>query len=172
MENILALDLSTKSSGWATSASDKLEYGCITASSTDAKARIIKMRDAILDIIKKYKITKIVAEEVRPDLQNSHTQKILTWLQSAIVLSAYEYDKTIEIEFILPNSWRSKIGIKTGAGVKRETLKAKDIEYVQTKYGITVNDDIADAIGILDSVLNPVEKPKKDLSAFEGFDFK
>lgn len=170
--NILALDLSTKSSGWATSIEDKMEYGCITASSADPKARIIKMRDAVLDIIKKYNITKIIAEEVRPDLQNSHTQKLLTWLQSAIVLSTYEYDKTIEVEFILPNSWRSKIGIKTGAGVKRETLKAKDIEYVKTKYGIVVNDDIADAIGILDSILKPINKPKKDLSQFEGFDFK
>lgn len=174
MENILALDLSTKSSGWAIKTENKLEYGCITASSSEPKARIVKMRDEILKIIKQYNVTRIIVEEVRPDLQNSHTQKMLTWLQAEIVIPVYEYNKNIEIDFILPNSWRSKIGIKTGASVKREALKAKDIEYVKNKYGLTVNDDIADAIGILDSVLNPISKTEKDLSAFssQGFDFK
>lgn len=165
MENILALDLSTKSSGWATRVQDKLEYGCITASSADPKERIIKMRNELLKIIEKYNITKIIMEEVRPDLQNSHTQKILTWLQAEIVIPVYEYNKTIEIEFILPNSWRSKIGIKTGAGIKRDVLKAKDIEYVKDKYNLTVNDDIADAIGILDSY-NVKDNKNDRISAF------
>ena len=54
----------------------------------------------------------------------------------------------------MPNSWRSKIGIKTGKGIKREELKQKDIEFVEKTFGITVNDDIADACGIAWSYIN------------------
>jgi hypothetical protein len=39
-------------------------------------------------------------------------------------------------------------GIKTGTGVRRESLKPQDIAFVKTIYNIEVNDDIADAIGI------------------------
>lgn len=43
---LLALDLSTKSSGYAVGEDGVLKsYGCITASSRDVVKRIIKMRD-------------------------------------------------------------------------------------------------------------------------------
>lgn len=182
--NILALDLSSKSSGWATEIDDKLEYGCITSSSTDKNKRIIIMREGVIELIKKYNITKVIMEEVRPEtydkdeeelyshLRNSQTAKTLYWLQGVIAIAIYEYNKKIDIDFIQPNSWRSKIGIKTGAGIKRDVLKQKDIEYVKNNFNLDVNDDEADAIGILQSQLHPIEKKKKDLSAFSGFDFK
>ena len=113
--------------------------------------RIFTIRNGILDIVKKYNPDKVIIEEVRPDIHNQHTHKMLLYIQAIIVVSIYEYNEDIEFDFILPNSWRSKIGIKTGAGVKRETLKAKDILYVKDKYNIIVKDDEADAIGILDS---------------------
>lgn len=175
MENILALDLSSKSSGWATRVKDKIEYGCITDNSTNKFKRLITMREGILEIIKKYNITKIIIEEVRPErysegdeklyshLLNPATAKLLYYLQGVITTAVYEYDKKIEFEFIMPNSWRSKIGIKTGAGIKRDILKVKDIEYVKNKYNIVVNDDIADAIGILDSYF------AKEKDNFDGF---
>ena len=56
---------------------------------------------------------------------------------------------TIKIEYVYPNEWRSWIGIKTGAGVHRESLKPKDIAWVQENFGLTLNDDEADAIGIV-----------------------
>ena len=149
------------------------------------------MRDKIIELVKKYNITKVVMEEVRPEqysideealyshLRNPATAKLLYWLQGVISIALYEYDKKIETEFILPNSWRSKIGIKVGRGIKRDELKAADIRYVKDNYGFIVNDDEADAIGILTSCYitekpKPVKqkKPEKDLSAFAGFDFK
>ena len=54
----------------------------------------------------------------------------------------------IKIEFIYASSWRKECGIKTGAGVKRETLKKNDIDFVKKTYNLDVNDDIADAICI------------------------
>ena len=56
--------------------------------------------------------------------------------------------KDLEIEYIMPNEWRAKVGIRTGRGVKRETLKSADIKFVYDTFGIEVNDDIADACGI------------------------
>lgn len=119
------------------------------------------MRDTILEIIKKYNIKKIIIEEVRTDYKNAHTYKILTWLQAAVAISTYEFDKTINIEYIQANSWRSKIGIHTGKGIKREELKKEDILYVKKKYNIEANDDICDSIGIYDAYINTTKKEEE-----------
>lgn len=154
MNNILALDLSSKSSGYAVSIDNQLvDYGEIQSSSTDVVKRIMIMRDGVIELIRKYNINRIVVEEVRTDYKNAHTYKILTWLQGSVVIAAREADSKIDIKYIQPSSWRSKIGIKTGRGIKREELKRADIQYVKDKYNINVGDDAADAIGILDSEL-------------------
>jgi Holliday junction resolvasome RuvABC endonuclease subunit len=91
------------------------------------------MRDNIVEIIKKYNIEQITIEEVRTDYKNAHTYKILTWLQGVIAIAVYEINPKIEITYIQPSSWRSKIGIHTGRGIKREELKKADIDYVYQK---------------------------------------
>lgn len=151
--NILALDLSSKSSGWAIFEDEQLiNWGCITSSSTDLIKRIYIMRDGIKEILSKIKIDKIIVEEVRPEsgygIGNQKTHKALMWLQAAIAFLIYDFNKDIEIEYIYPSSWRAKIGIKNGRGIKRTSLKEADIEYVKEKYNIDVNDDVADAICI------------------------
>lgn len=148
---ILAIDASTKSSGLAILEGLKLEhYSCVTATSTDLFNRIHKMVDAIKELLKNNKIDKIIMEEVRPETgaHNIKTHKALLYLQGAIALMAHDDFPKIEIIYLYPSEWRKLCGIKTGSGVKRETLKAKDIEFVKQEYGITVNDDIADAIGL------------------------
>jgi len=58
---ILAIDASSKSTGWAVGTDSVLEkHGCITASSKNVVKRIIKMRNEISKIIKDNKINKIV----------------------------------------------------------------------------------------------------------------
>lgn len=57
------------------------------------------------------------------NVPNTNTYKKLTWLQGVIVVSVYEINKDIEIDFVNSSAWRSEIGIKTGRGVKRTTLK-------------------------------------------------
>ena len=148
---ILSLDLSTRSSGYAIGDDESLQiHGCIIASSRDVVKRIIKMRDQLSKIIKDNKIDKIIMEEVRPEY-NSHTNKVLMWLQAVIVVAAYQIDSNIQYEFIGASEWRAALKIKQGRGVKREALKPQDIQYVQNKYGIQVNDDQADAICIFDA---------------------
>lgn len=148
---ILSLDLSTRSSGWCVGKDGSLEdHGCITASSRDVVKRIIKMRDQLSKLIKNNKIDKIIMEEVRPEY-NSHTNKVLMWLQAVIVVAAYQIDSNIEYEFVGTSEWRAALKIKQGRGVKRQILKPQDIQYVKDKYGITVNDDQADAICIFNA---------------------
>lgn len=163
--NILFLDLSTKSSGWCVAREGKMiDYGCITSSSQNVLKRITIIVNGIQEIIEKYGITKIVAEEVRVDYQNAHTYKVLNWIQGITLYKAFQFFPKIEYEFIQPSSWRSKIGIHTGRGIKREELKKADIEYVKNKYNISANDDICDAICLMDAYFIK-EKP------IEGFDW-
>lgn len=148
---ILSLDLSTKSTGWCIGQNQFIiSYGCITASSKDVMKRIIKIRDELSQIIKENKVQKIIMEQVRPDF-NSHTGKILMWLQGIITMAAYEINSKIEYDFIGASTWRATLKIKQGRGIKRNDLKPQDIQYVKNKYNITVNDDEADAICIFDA---------------------
>ena len=75
-------------------------------------------------------------------------------LQGGLMLLNHKNNSKRKIEFIQPGSWRSKCGIKTGKGIKREALKMADIQFVKDKYNIdNINDDIADAICIGHSCL-------------------
>lgn len=146
----LALDLSTKSTGWAVfDGQELIDYGCITSASTNLIKRIHIMVSGIQEVLSKHQINKIVVEEVRPEngLQNIKTHRALLWCQGAIAMMAYDNFK-LELEYIYPSEWRSACGIHTGSGVRRDSLKAADIAFVKKIYNITVNDDIADAIGI------------------------
>jgi len=157
---ILSLDASTKSTGFAVFNETKLEtYGCLTASSTDLVKRISKIITELEQVLSQNTIDKIILEEVRPEqgLQNLKTHKALMYLQAAIVFLVHERFNTIEIEYVYPNEWRKACGIKTGSGVRRETLKPKDVQFVKDNYNIIVNDDIADAIGIGHAYVNKLD---------------
>ena len=111
------------------------------------------MTDEINSLVfNKYPINKIVAEEVRPEggygVGNQKTHKALMWLQAAVAFMLHDNYPTVELEYIYPSSWRATLGIKNGRGIKRQTLKEADIEFVKNKYRINVNDDVADAICI------------------------
>lgn len=151
--SILALDLSTKSSGYAIFEGDVLKaHGCVTSSSQDLIKRIHIMTDAIDNILKENDIEKIIVEEVRPEggygVGNQKTHKALMYLQAALEFLVHDNHNKVSIEYIYPSSWRASCGIKNGRGIKRTSLKEADIEFVKEKFGITVNDDEADAICI------------------------
>ena len=90
---ILSIDASTKASGWAIFEDTKLvEYGLITSSSEDLIKRIHKMTDELKAVFNKYKIEKIILEEVRPEMgtQNIKTHRALMWLQGAIATALHD----------------------------------------------------------------------------------
>lgn len=158
---IISLDLSTKSTGYAIFNDTELAgYGELKAASADVIARIYKIIDQLKEIIKdNLDIQKVIIEEVRPEdktsnAKNIHTQKVLMWLQAALVFMIHDFCPKASIEYVYPSSWRTKCGIRTGRGIKRNELKMLDIEFVKEKYNITVNDDAADAIGIGHAYIN------------------
>jgi hypothetical protein len=84
------------------------------------------------------------------------------WLQAAIAFLVHDEFNNLPIEYIYPSSWRAKLGIKNGRGIKRTTLKEADIAFVKEKYNIDVNDDIADAICIGLSYFTPEDNNRID----------
>lgn len=52
------------------------------------------------------------------------------------------------VHLIPVNHWRAVCKIKTGPGIKRDTLKKASQKLIKDTYNIDVNDDISDAICI------------------------
>jgi Holliday junction resolvasome RuvABC endonuclease subunit len=169
---VLSLDLSTKSSGYAIYNDKELEkYGCISAGSSNLFNRIEKMVKELNTILVENKIDKVVIEEVLlNDVHNNQSVfKALIYLQ-AFVCKLLN-DNNLTPEFVVASHWRKLCGIKTGAGVGRESLKEKDIQFVKDQFGLNVNDDIADAICIgFAAVGGIVKKPQVQITD-DGFEF-
>ncbi len=160
--NLLSIDASTKSTGIAYFVNGKLtKYDCFTASSTDLIKRIYKIVNSLKTFMLENKTDKIVLEEVIPKnnqdeshTSNLKTRKALMYLQAQINFMLHDNFSKVEIDYVYPSEWRAAIGIRTGRGIERATLKEADIQFVKDNYGITVNDDIADAICIGHSIIN------------------
>ncbi len=147
----LGIDASTKSTGIALFDDDKLiSHQCITASSTDVINRIQKIIGSLDAFLLDNKVDLIILEEVRPASEgNIQTHRVLMWMQAAINFLIHDKFPNIKIDYVYPNEWRAWLGIHTGAGVRREYLKIKDIEWVKKNFNLELNDDEADAIGIV-----------------------
>ena len=164
---ILALDLSTKSAGWAFFDDKKLiDYGCIVTTNSNVLTRISTIVEQLEIVHNKYLPQEIIVEEVLPDDvgHNSAVYKALMYLQGAVAVCFNKYGK--KLEFFTASEWRKKCGIRTGRGIKRDTLKAADIKFVKDNYNLEVNDDIADAVCIGHAYIN-----KKTITENE-FEFK
>ena len=157
---ILALDPSTKCTGWCVMEDGKIiNSGIIKASSMDVLTRIEKMVDEITKIYNEYNPEDLIMEDILPeDIKNIKTSKALFYLQAALMLRFHQIQKPIEL--VTASHWRKVCGIGTGRGVLRNELKLKDIEFVLTKYNITVEDDQADAICIAHCYFNDI--PEED----------
>lgn len=164
---ILALDCSTKATGVAIfDNTTLLGSSVISASSTDLIKRIHKMVDTIDQLMAELSINTVIVEEVIPDhSKNQNTFKALMYLQAALVIMIHDKHPQATLEFMYPGSWRSTCGIKTGRGVKRETLKEADVRFANQTYGLSItSDDQADAICIGHAYLHPITTSSGDLN--------
>ena len=167
---ILSLDCSTKSTGWSIfNNKEIIDYGCITAGSSNLFHRIDKMILELNKIIEKYEPNVVIIEDVIPaDVKNNiKIYKALTYLQGYI-LHTLDDNNITDIKFYLASEWRSKCKIKTGPGVKRGSLKPEDIAFVKEHFGIDVNDDVADAISIGYAYLTEKDR---EVEIVDGFEF-
>ena len=171
---ILGLDPSTKSTGYSVfNNSELIAHGTITAGSTNVYNRIDKMIEEIEKVIKQYNINDCVLEEVIPeDVRfNNNVFKPLMYLQGFICHLLNKYN--IKPTFFVASEWRKKCGIKTGRGIKRESLKPQDKMFVKQIYGLEVNDDEADSICINYAYTHdalPIIQPEVSKTA-DGFEF-
>lgn len=155
MKRILALDLSTKNSGYAIFEDKTLiDYGCISASDNNVLNRIDKISKELKAIFDKYEPDNIIVEEVLPEdvHHNNNVFKALIYMQASIALEFNKSNK--KLEFYTSSEWRKKCGIHTGRGITRDIVKAADIKFVKDNYNINANDDICDAICIGHAYVN------------------
>lgn len=165
---ILSLDISTKSTGWAVYEDKRLiDAGCAASASKNVYERITYITKEIGNIAEKYHPQEVVAEEPEPAFvgNNLNTYRKLTFIHGTISIML---DRLLGLDMKLVTSshWRKKVGIKTGAGVKREFLKQADITKAkELADGIVeiTNDDIADAVLIGYSHLLEEEKEPEKL---------
>lgn len=156
---ILAVDQATKKTGYALFADgDLYSYGVLTAKGKDSPDRMQDMCHQIQHLIKKYKPSYLVIEKV--SLHSSVPVLVsLANLQGCIFQMCFEKD----IGYILyaPSTWRRIIGI-IGGKLKREDYKKRAIAFVENSYGITVDDDCAEAIcmGLAHLIEAGVVKPQ------------
>lgn len=146
---ILALDLSTKSSGWAVyDGTSLVDCGCAAAASTNVYNRIDKITNEIEEVVKKYKPDAVIAEEPEPAFvrNNIDVYRKLTFVHGNICMMLNRYK--LEMELCTSSHWRKLVGIKTGRGITRASLKPIDIAKAKEMFptAAVLNDDIADAI--------------------------
>lgn len=146
---VLALDLSTKSTGYAVF-EDKIltNHGCLVSTHDNALDRIEEIITQLKIAVDLSTIDKVIVEDPIPAEvgHNQNVYKKLIYMQGAVALTLNQFG--ISLEFYTSSEWRKKCGIQTGRGIRRDTLKAADIAFVKRTYNLDVNDDEADAIGI------------------------
>lgn len=146
---VLALDQSTRVTGWAVFADDALqEYGKFDAENAgaDIGKRLTYIREKVKALIDKYDIQKILIEEIQ--LQNTVGNNVVTYKKlayvQAILIQMFD-ELRLPYEIIASSSWKSTLSIK---GRARAEQKKNAQELITKIYNINVIQDIADAICI------------------------
>lgn len=145
---ILALDQSTKVTGWCMSEDTKIVgSGYIDLHTIkDNKERMNRMYEEIVKLIAN-NCDAIIIEDTQFQ-NNAHSYKLLCQLQGMIF--AYCCQKNINVKVVKPSEWRKKLGFVMGRGIKRKELKQQAIDYVLTYSGeIYKNEDECEAICIM-----------------------
>ncbi len=147
MANLLALDQSSKTSGYSVFIDGKLtDFGKFTIEDTDLGIRLCKIKSKILELIAEYDIDEIIFEDIQLQMnvqQNVQTFKVLAEVYGLIEQLATELK--IPHKSYLAASWKSQLNIK---GKDRAEQKRNAQKYVLDTYNIKCTQDEADAICI------------------------
>lgn len=146
---VLALDQSTRVTGWAVFADSALqEYGKFDAENAgaDIGKRLTYIKDKVKTLIDKHNIQKVLIEEIQ--LQNTVGNNVVTYKKlayvQAVLIQMFDELK-LPYEIIASSSWKSTLSIK---GRARAEQKKNAQIYVNTTYGIKATQDECDAICI------------------------
>lgn len=147
MSRLLALDQSSKVTGWAYFKDGKIiTHGKLSYNDTDIGDRLMKLRKDVRDLIDLYNINEIVLEDIQ--LQGNVVNNVQTFKILAEVFGVLEELFTeIDIKYtaVLSTVWKSTLGIK---GKDRPAQKRAAQEYILNNYNIKATQDEIDSICI------------------------
>ena len=148
MSKLLALDQSSRVTGWAVFDGDKLqEYGKFEFdSSIPIGERLHKIRNTVRGLISKYEIKELVLEDIQ--FQTNVANNVQTFKTLAEVFGVIvELCEELKLPWsaVLASSWKHTLGIK---GANRAAQKKNAQEYIVNNYGVKPIQDICDAICI------------------------
>lgn len=160
---ILALDQSSRITGWAVFANGALStHGKFDAESAGSNIgkRLTYIRNKIIKLIEEYDIQKVIIEEIQLQgtVNNVVTFKTLAYVQAVIIELLNELN--IPYDIVGSSTWKSTLGIR---GRARAEQKKNAQIYVNTTYGIKATQDECDAICIGTHYINN--------SSDDGFDW-
>lgn len=146
---ILALDQSTRISGWSVFEDKELkDFGHWTETSDSIGKRILNISNHIKDLINKYDPDLVVFENIQ--LQNHNigvdTFQKLAWVQGAIISVLEEWD--VEYKIIYASEWRKSCDFLKGNDKHRNEQKKIAQQWVKDTYNLKCTQDEADAICI------------------------
>ena len=148
MTRLLALDQSSRITGWAVFENNALlAHGKFNLEQYEVNERLVQFRKYIIDLVQEYKITQAAIENIQ-EQNNIVTFKILAEILG--VLEETLTELRIPYETVFASSWKSTLGIK---GRDRATQKRNAQIYVNSTYGIKATQDECDAISIGSHIL-------------------
>ena len=147
MSNLLALDQSSRTTGYAIFKDDKLyKYGHFTYEDSNFGLRLNKIRKKVLSLINEFDINEIAFEDIYMDGQKINNVQTFKALAEVFgVLYELFTDLQIPNTAILAGTWKSTLNIK---GIKRTEQKQNAQKYVLNEYNIKATQDECDAICI------------------------
>lgn len=158
MSRVLALDQSSRITGWAIFDDKKLtKYGKFVASKEDIGERLYEIRDFVKKLIVDWEIDEVVFEDIQ--LQNNVGNNVQTFKVLAEVFGIID-ELLVEINIphtaVLASSWKSTLGVK---GRTRPEQKRNAQVYVEKTYNVKATQDESDAICIGSHYLIKSNKP-------------
>jgi len=146
---VVGIDPSTKASGYAVFSGGKLLYAAKAPARTAAE--VTHLVDWLIDQHVETGAPVLVAIESAYCGVNVRTGLQLAELRGRISQECER--RGWRVTLVSPAAWR-KTTIAPPPKMKRKELKALSVAYAYTKFGLTVTDDVADAVCIAEHVAN------------------
>ena len=149
MANILALDQSSQTTGYAILSNGKIVKVSHFTCSGDLGDRLVQLRDYIDNLVTEYNINEVVFEDIQlQDVNGNKETGIKTFKVLAEVFGVVHElltERKIQSEAVLPIKWKAHFKI---AGKGRAQEKKMSQAYALKQYGIQCTEDEADALCI------------------------
>lgn len=146
MNNILALDQASRTSGYAVFQEGQLvASGTFTYADDDFSLRLVQIRAKVISLVEQYNINKILLEDIQLQGQTNNVTTYKALAEVLGVLEELSRELNIPHELIHSQTWKSTLDIK---GRDRATQKRNAQAFVAATYNKKVSQDESDAICI------------------------